>query len=136
MHLRILLKVHLKKQADAKFGPLKREGKGETFNAAGDAQESANGTTINPFETALDSTIEGAPQNISESALSEALQDLNKDAQKGAFEVVLKGVLEVALELHLFMHLSMHKIAQNGSIKCQLEATVYVALEEASKISL
>ena len=38
---------------DAKSGQLKNESKSEIFSAPGDAQESANGTTINMFDVRL-----------------------------------------------------------------------------------
>ena len=38
---------------DAKSGQLKNESKSEIFSAPGDAQESANGTTINMFNVRL-----------------------------------------------------------------------------------
>ena len=38
---------------DAKSGQLKNESKSEFFRAPGDAQESANGTTINMFDVRL-----------------------------------------------------------------------------------
>ena len=50
------------------------------------------------LETALDSSIEAAPENTSKSALC----DLYKDAQEGFLEVSIKGVLEVALEVAFF----------------------------------
>ena len=46
-------------------------------------------------ETALDSSIEAAPEDTSKSALC----DLCKDAQEGFLEIAIKGVLEVALEV-------------------------------------
>ena len=46
-HLRIHSKMDLKVQMDAKSGQLKNENKSEVFSAPDDAQESANGTTIN-----------------------------------------------------------------------------------------
>ena len=39
--------MDLKVQMDAKSGQLKNESKSEVFSAPDDAQESANGTTIN-----------------------------------------------------------------------------------------
>ena len=45
-HLKILLKVHIKVQTNAKAGPLNREGKGALFSAPCDVQESADRTTI------------------------------------------------------------------------------------------
>ena len=38
---------------DAKSGQLKNESKSKIFSAPGDAQESANGTTINMFDVRL-----------------------------------------------------------------------------------
>ena len=43
-------KMDLRVQMDAKSGHLKNESKSEIFIAPGDAQESANGTTINVFD--------------------------------------------------------------------------------------
>ena len=47
MHLRMLSKVDLRVQMDAKSGQLINESMSETFSAPGDAQKSANITTIN-----------------------------------------------------------------------------------------
>ena len=49
-------------------------------------------------ETALDSSIEAAPEDTPKSALC----DLCKDAQEGFLEIAIKGVLEVALEVAFF----------------------------------
>ena len=49
----MLSKMDLRVQMDAKSGQLKNESKSETFSALGDAQESANGTTINTFDMRL-----------------------------------------------------------------------------------
>ena len=51
--MRILSKINLRVQMDAKSGHLKSEGKSDIFSAPGDAQESANGTTINAFDVRL-----------------------------------------------------------------------------------
>ena len=87
---------------DAKYCQLKNVSKGELLS---DAQESANGTTINAFEVRL--MVQVRLHLIIH--LEGALQDLYKDAQKGSPENALKGPLQVALELHLFMPLSMHR---------------------------
>ena len=49
----MLSKMDLRVQMDAKSGQLKNESKSEIFSALGDAQESANGTTINTFDMRL-----------------------------------------------------------------------------------
>ena len=43
----------LRVQMDPKSGLLKNESKNELFSTPGDAQESANGTTINAFDVRL-----------------------------------------------------------------------------------
>ena len=53
MHLRMLSKMDLRVQTNAKSGQLKNESKNELFSAPGDAQESENGTTVNAFELRL-----------------------------------------------------------------------------------
>ena len=54
------------------------------------------------------------------------------------FEVEIKGALEVTIELHLKMHmvvrLFVQMSSQNNSVKDELEETLYVALEGATKI--
>ena len=52
-HLRMLSKIDLWVQMDAKSGQLKNESKSGIFSAPGDAKESANGTTINVFDVPL-----------------------------------------------------------------------------------
>ena len=49
-HLRMLLKMDLMVQIDAKSDQLKNESKSEIFSVPVDAQESANETIINAFE--------------------------------------------------------------------------------------
>ena len=53
MHLKMLSKTDLRMQMDATSDQLKNENKSELFSALVDAQESANGTTINSFEVCL-----------------------------------------------------------------------------------
>ena len=48
----MLSKMDLRVQMDAKSGQLKKS-KSEIFSAPGDAQDSANGTTINAFDMPL-----------------------------------------------------------------------------------
>ena len=54
------------------------------------------------------------------------------------FEIEIKGALEVTIELHLKMHmvvrLFVQMSSQNNSVKDELEETLYVALEGATKI--
>ena len=52
-HLRMSSKMLLRVQMNVKFGQLKNEDKTKIFSAPGDAQESANGTTINVFDVSL-----------------------------------------------------------------------------------
>ena len=113
----MLSKSDLRVQMDAKSGQLKNESKSEIFSASGDAQESANGTTINAFKVLLIVQIRVPLIIHIELHLEGALQGLYKDAQKGAPENAPKGALQVALHLHLFMKLSMPKSVQNDSIK-------------------
>ena len=49
MYLRMLSKMDLSVQADAKSGQLKNESKNELFSAPGNEQECENGTAINAF---------------------------------------------------------------------------------------
>ena len=49
----MLSKMDLRVQIDVKSGQLKNESKSEIFSVPGDAQESANGITINAFEVRL-----------------------------------------------------------------------------------
>ena len=70
--------------------PIKNESENELFSGPGDAQESANVTTINAFDTIQDS-----PDNVPGSAAKGALQDLYRDAQKGSSKVALNGTLKV-----------------------------------------
>ena len=49
----MLSKMDLRLQMDAKSSQLKNESKNEHFNEPGDAQGSANQTTINGFEVRL-----------------------------------------------------------------------------------
>ena len=51
--MRMLSKMDLKVQVDAKSGQLQNESKCEIFSAPGDAQESENRTTINVFDVCL-----------------------------------------------------------------------------------
>ena len=57
---------------------------------------------------------------------------------EGLFEVEIKGALEVTIELHLKMHMVVRLFVQmssrNNSVKGELEETLYVALEGATKI--
>ena len=49
-HLRMVSKMGLRVQMDAKCGQLKNKSTSENFSAPSDAQESAIGTTINAFD--------------------------------------------------------------------------------------
>ena len=105
-HLRMLFKIDVKVQMDAKSGQLKIES----------MSESANGKTINAFEVRL--MIQFRVHLIIHLGLHLKVNFniyIHKDAQEGAPDVALKGTLLVALELHLFMQLSMHKSVQNNS---------------------
>ena len=105
-HFRMLLKMNLRVQMDAKSGKLKIES----------MSESANGKTINAFEVRL--MIQFRVHLIIHLGLHLKVNFniyIHKDAQEGAPDVALKGTLLVALELHLFMQLSMHKSVQNDS---------------------
>ena len=53
MHLRMLSKMDLSVQMNAKSAQFENENKSEHFSAPADAQESTNGTTINAFEVRL-----------------------------------------------------------------------------------
>ena len=53
MHLRMLSKMDLSVQMNAKSAQFENENKSEHFSAPADAQESTNGTTINAFEVCL-----------------------------------------------------------------------------------
>ena len=75
--------------------PIKNESENELFSGPGDAQESANVTTINAFEVRLNDTIQDSPDNIPGSAAKGALQDLYRDAQKDSSKVALNGTLQV-----------------------------------------
>ena len=104
------------------------------FSAPGDAQESANRTTINVFDVRL--MVKFSVHLIRHRiALESAFQNLYIGAQKGANKIALKGAYQVVLELYLFMQLSMHKALQYDSIKGEIEVALYAALEDASKIS-
>ena len=52
-HLRMLSKMDLRVQMDAKSGQSRNESKSEIFSAPGDAQQKASGTTINTFHVCL-----------------------------------------------------------------------------------
>lgn len=79
-HLKILLKVHVKVQTNAKAGPLNLEGKGALFSAPYDAQKSADRTTINVFEVRLMVPLRVHLRMHLEVHLKGTLRDLNKDA--------------------------------------------------------
>ena len=83
-HLRMLLKIDVRVQMDAKSGQLKIES----------MSESANGKTINAFEVRL---------MIQLRVHLTIHLELHLDAQEGAPDVALKGTLLVGLELLLFM---------------------------------
>ena len=105
-HMRILLKMNLRVQMDAKSGKLKVES----------MSESVNGKTINAFEVRL--MIQFRVQLVIYLELHLKANFniyIYKDAQEGAPYVALKGTFLVPLELHLFMQLSMHKSVQNDS---------------------
>ena len=67
--------MHLKVKADAKSGPLKREGKGEVFSTLCRTSDSANGTTISWYNW-------GAPRSTPGNARKGVLQDLIKMYKK------------------------------------------------------
>ena len=52
-HSRMLLKIDLTVQMNAKFGPLKNESKSELFSAPGGAKEGVNRTTTNVSDVRL-----------------------------------------------------------------------------------
>ena len=83
-HLRMLLKIDVRVQMDAKSGQLKIES----------MSESANGKTIKAFDVRL---------MIQFRVHLMIHLELHLDAQKGAPDVALKGTLLVGLELLLFM---------------------------------
>ena len=105
MHLRMLLKMDLRVQMDAKSGQLKIK----------IVIQIANEKRRNAFEVHL----------MMQFRVYLIILDLHlkvnfniyifNDAQEGVPNVTLKGTLLVALELHLFMQLSMHKSVQNDS---------------------
>ena len=72
------------------------------------------------------------------SALEGVLNGSSRDTL--IFEVEIKSALEVTMGLHLKMHmvvrLLVQKSSNNNLIKGELEETLYVALEGATKISL
>ena len=98
-------------------------------------QDSANETTINVFECALDGRIEGTAENTPGSTFKCAHQDFMKDTQEGVFQVKLKGTPKVAPELKLFMKFPMHMSGQNDPIKGEFEETLYDEPEGALRIS-
>ena len=105
-HLRMLLKMDLRVQMDAKPGKLKIEG----------MSESANGKTINAFEVRL--MIQFRVHLIIHLGLHLKVNFsiyICKDAPEGVPDVALKGALLVPLELQLFMQLSIHNCVQNDS---------------------
>ena len=82
--------------------------------------------------------LDGTLKHEHVSAVEGALDNLFEGTP--TFEVKIKVALEVKIEFHLKMyikvHLLMQKSAQNDLIKGELEETLYVALEDAPKISL
>ena len=103
---RMLLKMDLRVQMDARSGQLKIE----------NMSESSNGETINAFEVRL--MVQFRVDLILHLELH-LKANFNiyvyKDEQEGTPDVALKRKLLVALEVHLFLQLSMHKSVQNDS---------------------
>ena len=58
--LRMLSKMDLRVQMDAKSGQLKNESKSEVFSAPDDSQERTNGTTKGEIKVSLYAALEGA----------------------------------------------------------------------------
>ena len=106
MHLRMLLKMDLRVQMDAKSGQLKIKS----------VSESANEKRRNLFEVHL--MMQFRVYLIIHLDLHLKVNFniyIFNDEQKGVPNVALNGTLLVALELHLFMQLSIHKSVQNDS---------------------
>lgn len=88
----MLPKMDLSLQIDANSAQLKNESKSGLFNAPGDAQESANGTTTNAFKMRL--TIQYRVHLIMHLELYLKVHfKIYIRIHKGAPEIALKGAL-------------------------------------------
>ena len=115
--------MDLRVQMYAKSGQLKNESKSEMFSAPGDAQESANGTTINEFDVRL--MVQFRVHLIIHLELH----------LKVHFKIYIEVHKKVRLRLHLFMKLPMHKSVQYDSVKGEIMVALYAVIESPSKIS-
>ena len=131
-HCRMLSKMDIRVQMDAKSAQLKNECKIELFSAPADAQDSAKRTTINAFEVSLIVQFRVHLIIRPELYLKVHFKIYIKMCKKVAPNNALKGALLVELELYLFMRLLMHKSIPNASIKGEIAEVRYAALESVS----